>query len=107
MEGHVCTPCAYANASRAIPHTTTGHDSGLIVFKLERERPAYAVHQQMCYYVKDKAVRAFNFETGADVAVAQIKKPVGLNVQHRTMSYNPAEHAVLLTTVCRGGDELC
>ena len=30
----------------------TGHDSGMIVFKLERERPAYAVHGNTLYYVK-------------------------------------------------------
>ena len=29
-----------------------GHDSGMIVFKLERERPAYAVHANTLYYVK-------------------------------------------------------
>ena len=29
-----------------------GHDSGMIVFKLERERPAYAVHMNTLYYVK-------------------------------------------------------
>jgi len=29
-----------------------GHDSGMIVFKLERERPAYAVHGNTLYYTK-------------------------------------------------------
>jgi coatomer protein complex subunit alpha (xenin) len=29
-----------------------GHDNGLIVFKLERERPAYAVHDNTLFYVK-------------------------------------------------------
>lgn len=29
-----------------------GHDSGMIVFKLERERPAYAVHGNILYYTK-------------------------------------------------------
>ena len=76
-----------------------GHDSGLVVFKLERERPAYTNHQNMLYYVKDKQVRSFNFDNGVDLALATIRKPVGLNVQHRTISYNPAEHAVILTSV--------
>ena len=31
-----------------------GHDSGMVVFKLERERPAYAVHANTLYYVKVK-----------------------------------------------------
>lgn len=30
----------------------SGHDSGMIVFKLERERPAYAVHGNILYYTK-------------------------------------------------------
>jgi len=29
-----------------------GHDSGMLVFKLERERPAYTIHQNTLYYVK-------------------------------------------------------
>ena len=29
-----------------------GHDNGMIVFKLDRERPAYTVHQSSLYYVK-------------------------------------------------------
>ena len=34
------------------PPPPPGHDGGLMVFKLERERPAYAVHQDALYYVK-------------------------------------------------------
>ena len=29
-----------------------GHDNGMIVFKLERERPAYTSYQSTLYYVK-------------------------------------------------------
>ncbi len=29
-----------------------GHDNGMLVFKLERERPAYTIHQNTLYYVK-------------------------------------------------------
>lgn len=31
---------------------SSGHDNGMIVFKLERERPAYTVYQNTLYYVK-------------------------------------------------------
>jgi coatomer protein complex subunit alpha (xenin) len=71
----------------------------MVVFKLERERPAYAVHQSCLFYVKDRFIRVYNFDTGVDLAVVAIRKPVGLNVQHRTLSYNPAENAVLLNSV--------
>ena len=29
-----------------------GHDGGIMVFKMERERPAYAIHDNILYYVK-------------------------------------------------------
>lgn len=29
-----------------------GHDGGMMVFKLERERPAYGINQNTLYYVK-------------------------------------------------------
>ena len=29
-----------------------GHDSGMVVFKLERERPAFAIHGNILFYVK-------------------------------------------------------
>jgi coatomer subunit alpha len=34
------------------------HDNGLIVFTLERERPAFAVHSDTLYCIRDKYVRA-------------------------------------------------
>lgn len=81
-----------------------GHDAGLIVFKLERERPAYAISDNSLFYVKDKQIRHYDFQNGADVAVIGIKKaPVGLNQQPRTLSYNAAENAVLVTSPVDNG----
>jgi hypothetical protein len=34
-----------------------GHDVDLIVFKLERERPAFSVRQDSLYHIRDKDVR--------------------------------------------------
>lgn len=34
-----------------------GHDSGMTVFKLERERPAFDVHNGRCFYAKDRYLR--------------------------------------------------
>lgn len=34
-----------------------GHDSGMMVFKIERERPAYSVHENLVFYVKDRQLR--------------------------------------------------
>lgn len=75
----------------------TGHDSGLIVFKLERERPAFAVHGDSVYYVRDKYVRAYDINTGSDIGLLSVRKFGSPYVPPRTLSFNPAERAVLLT----------
>ncbi|KAJ7089174.1 coatomer WD associated region-domain-containing protein [Mycena belliarum] len=74
-----------------------GHDSGLIVFKLERERPAFAVHQDSLYYIRDKYVRSYDFNTGADLGLLSVRKFGSPYVPPRTLSFNPAERAVLVT----------
>jgi coatomer protein complex subunit alpha (xenin) len=37
----------------------------MIVFKLERERPAYASYGNTLYYVKDRYLRTFDYAAGA------------------------------------------
>jgi len=74
-----------------------GHDSGLIVFKLERERPAFFVFQDTLYYVRDKYVRSYDFGSGADIGLLSVRKFGSPYVPPRTLSFNPAERAVILT----------
>ncbi|XP_024526944.1 coatomer subunit alpha-1 [Selaginella moellendorffii] len=86
-----------------------GHDSGMIVFKLERERPAYTVSGGVLYYVKERHLRTYDFATGKDNPLIAIRRPgsTGMNQAPRTMSYNPAENAVLLCSdVDNGSYEL-
>ncbi|XP_072049664.1 coatomer subunit alpha-like [Amphiura filiformis] len=83
------------------PHPTlnlfaAGHDSGMIVFKLERERPAYATQGNILYYVKDRYMRKLDFTTSKDVPVMQLRG--GSKSPVYCMSYNPAENAVLMCT---------
>ncbi|KAH8829364.1 coatomer subunit alpha-2 [Flagelloscypha sp. PMI_526] len=80
-----------------------GHDSGLIVFKLERERPAFAVHQDTLYYVRDKYVRQYDFTSGADYWSIGLRKFGSIFTPPRTLSYNPAERAVIATINSEGG----
>ncbi|KZV97955.1 hypothetical protein EXIGLDRAFT_810456 [Exidia glandulosa HHB12029] len=80
-----------------------GHDSGLIVFKLERERPAFAVHQDTKYYIRDKYVRQCDLHTSADVGVLSVRKLGSQWVQPCSLSYNPAERAVVVTTSSDNG----
>lgn len=73
-----------------------GHDSGMIIFKLERERPAYAVHGNILYYVKERFLRKLDFTTSKDTSVMQISG--GGKTPAYNMSYNQAENAVLICT---------
>ncbi|KAI8815074.1 coatomer WD associated region-domain-containing protein [Cladochytrium replicatum] len=83
-----------------------GHDGGLIVFKLERERPAHQVHQSQLFYVKEKSIRMYDFARSSDDPVVSLRKSAsngGLATAPRALSYNPAEHAALITTAQDGG----
>jgi coatomer protein complex subunit alpha (xenin) len=82
---------------------TTGHDNGLIVFKLERERPAFAVHSDTLYYIRDKYVRAYDFNTGSDIGLLSVRKFGSPYVPPRTLSFNPAERAVIVTITSDSG----
>ncbi|KAG2226220.1 hypothetical protein INT45_003365 [Circinella minor] len=80
-----------------------GHDNGLIVFKLERERPAHQVHQNQLYYIKDKILHVHDLASSADQEILSVRKLGSQYVNPRTLSYNPAERAVLVTSSHDGG----
>lgn len=82
-----------------------GHDSGMIVFKLERERPAFSVSGDSMYYVKDRFLRFFEFATQRDTQVIPIRRPGSstLNQGAKTLSYSPTENAVLICSDVDGG----
>eukprot|EP00298_Acanthocystis_sp_HF-20_P017279 c21715_g1_i3.p1 GENE.c21715_g1_i3~~c21715_g1_i3.p1 ORF type:complete len:1077 (-),score=472.35 c21715_g1_i3:10-3240(-) len=78
-----------------------GHDSGLMVFKLERERPAYFAHADTIFYVKDRQVKLFEFGKQRETPLMTIsRQAVG---RPRTLHYNPAENAILLYFQAEGG----
>jgi len=72
-----------------------GHDAGMVIFKLERERPAHALAGNLLYYVKEKYLRKLDLITSRDTAVMQLR--AGRSPVY-SMSYNQAENAVLLCT---------
>uniref|UniRef100_A0A7N0UVQ8 Coatomer subunit alpha n=1 Tax=Kalanchoe fedtschenkoi TaxID=63787 RepID=A0A7N0UVQ8_KALFE len=82
-----------------------GHDSGMIVFKLERERPAFSVSGDFMYYVKDRFLRCYEFSAQRDVQVIPIRRPgsSSFNQSPRTLSYSPTENAVLICLDTDGG----
>ncbi|GAB2267669.1 hypothetical protein Dimus_002652 [Dionaea muscipula] len=82
-----------------------GHDSGMIVFKLERERPAFSISGDTMFYAKERFLRFFEFSTQRDVQVIPIRRPgsASLNQGPRTLSYSPTENAVLICSDVDGG----
>jgi coatomer protein complex subunit alpha (xenin) len=76
-----------------------GHDNGLIVFKLDRERPAHSVYQNLLFYVRDKQVRQLDYSTGSDHALLSVKRLGNQYVQPRSLSFNPAERSVIVTSI--------
>ncbi|KAJ0170762.1 hypothetical protein K1T71_013534 [Dendrolimus kikuchii] len=71
-----------------------GHDVGMTLFKLQRERPAYAIHNNVLFYIKDRQLRKLDMSTNRDSPVMQIKA----NGRHQSysMSLNHAEWCVLV-----------
>jgi coatomer protein complex subunit alpha (xenin) len=49
------------------------------------------------YYVRDKFVRAYDFNTGSDIGLLNIRKFGSPYMPPRTLSFNPAEKAVIVT----------
>ena len=82
-----------------------GHDNGVMVFKLERERPASATHQNQLFYVdKQKMVRCYDFSKKSDSSpLVSLRKLGSPWMPPRTLSYNPAERAVLITSPAENG----
>ena len=82
-----------------------GHDNGVMVFKLERERPASASHQNLLFYVtKEKTVKSYDFQKNVESPTLLSLKKLGSPwVAPRTLSYNPAEKSVLVTSPVDGG----
>ncbi|RYP16983.1 hypothetical protein DL765_004825 [Monosporascus sp. GIB2] len=82
-----------------------GHDNGVMVFKLERERPASTVHQNALFFItKEKHVRSFDFQKNTESPTLLSLKRLGNPwIPPRTLSYNPAERSILVTSPADGG----
>lgn len=82
-----------------------GHDNGVMVFKLERERPASAVYQNNLFYItKEKHVRSYDFQRNIESpSMLSLKKLGSPWVPPRTLAYNPAERSILVTSPADGG----
>lgn len=87
----------------AHPHANlhaAGHDSGLVVFKVDRERPPHASHKGVLFYVKDRHLRMYEYSSRKDSALCAVRRPGGEKSSLgsiRCLSYNPAEQTILLS----------
>ena len=81
-----------------------GHDNGVMVFKLERERPASAVYQNQLFYItKEKFVKSYDFQKNVESpSLLSLKKLGSPWIPPRTLSYNPAERAILVVSPVDG-----
>eukprot|EP00697_Spironema_sp_BW2_P012405 gnl/Spiro4/28647_TR14179_c0_g1_i1.p1 gnl/Spiro4/28647_TR14179_c0_g1~~gnl/Spiro4/28647_TR14179_c0_g1_i1.p1 ORF type:complete len:1227 (+),score=309.13 gnl/Spiro4/28647_TR14179_c0_g1_i1:421-3681(+) len=94
-----------------------GHDSGLMIFKLERERPPFAYYRDpkgcdRLYYIKERNLRCYEFKTDRDTSVVT-RRPVAsatssnsLQYPPRFLSYNASDNAFLMQTDDGGTYEL-
>ncbi|KRY66160.1 Coatomer subunit alpha, partial [Trichinella pseudospiralis] len=73
-----------------------GHDGGMVVFKIERERPAFTVYEENLFYVRDRILRKLNLRTSNDVPLISLRGKS--HNPYYSLSYNPAEHSVIITT---------
>lgn len=87
-----------------------GHDSGMIVFKLERERPALEARGGRVFYVKERYLRMLDFQSDRDMPVVSLRRTgtmgTGLGNVPKVLNYNgynPAENNVLLHSDAEGG----
>lgn len=88
-----------------------GHDSGMVVFKLERERPAYSSSTGQLFYIKDRYLRRAVLGTGSDVPLMALRSAgrsagsaLGMAPRVLTVNgFNPSEDNVLVTSAVDGG----
>lgn len=88
-----------------------GHDSGMQVFKLERERPAFDTNVGRLFYVKDRYLRLHEFGNGRDVPLVSLRRTTsnttpGIGGGPRHLEYNAlnkGENNVLITSEAEGG----
>lgn len=74
-----------------------GHDAGIIVFKLERERPAFTIYSNFLFYIKDHFLRRLDFTTAKDIPAIQLRNRG--RIPFHSIYYNPAANVMIVT--CR------
>jgi coatomer protein complex subunit alpha (xenin) len=96
-------------AHRSANLLAAGHDSGLVVFKLDKERPAFDHGETALYYHKDQYVYEYNTKTQKEKPILSTRRRGGGTSAPVTLAYNASnktQHNVLLTYDTDGSYEL-
>lgn len=77
----------------------TCHDSGVMVFKLERERPAHALFQNKLYFVNtEKQIQSYDFQREeTSLPMLSLKKIGKTWSAMRSLTYNQSDNSILVT----------
>lgn len=77
------------------------HDSGIMIFKLDRERPCSTIHQnQLLFINKEKQVQTFDYQKNVTSLPYVSLKGVGQTWSaFRSVSYNPSQNSILVDQV--------
>jgi len=75
-----------------------GHDSGMLVFKLHKERPPSVVHENMVYYLKERYVRRLEIRSKKDVPLLLLRshRTGPFEQQSASLEYNPSENMLIV-----------
>ena len=87
-----------------------GHDTGLIVFKLHRERPAMYQLKTSLYYVRDKDVCTYDYTSGREQTLLTLQRRTplsnpwaGIPRDLHVNPFNNSGHNVLVVSDAEGG----
>ncbi|KAK6009925.1 WD domain, G-beta repeat protein, partial [Ostertagia ostertagi] len=71
-----------------------GHDNGMIVFKIQRERPAYCITENLAFYVKDKQLRRLDLTTNKDQGMCKLRAAAAFMQPYYALSYKSGRECV-------------
>ena len=81
-----------------------GHDGGMIVFKLERERPAFTHLGAGVLFLKDRYVRMYEYGSSKETLLMCIRRPATSgSAVARSVHYNEPEAMLLVSLDAEGG----
>jgi len=79
-----------------------GHDTGLVVFKLERERPAMCLanNNKLLYFIKDRVLHRYDFDKNSTVQLMKLRRHP---TPARSLSCNTADNSAVVSYDTDGG----